>query len=252
MENFSREPNGYCVKEVDIALARLRADYEARISQKDSTISSLERKIHNLQDIVLDYVQREEKTQNILESTQNIRSLEEQRLQLLYKKWNTTLMQLKNKVIRFVSQEELLNLTQDFQYALKVVVDSSTASKQTSISYAKSVLTRMSGIVPVQEKTSSKRSSMHHYSPRKQRIDVEQVALEEKTVQKAPSDAEKFLNGETNIIPKSLGLGKEMFSIPPKEFMESLPKKSNGFSLEEALTPKESLAEIMTAFNLDD
>ena len=246
MESFSREPNGYCVREVDIALARLRAEYEDRISQKDSTISTLEKKIYSLQDIVLDYVQREEKTQNILESTQNIRSLEEQRLQLLYKKWNTTLQQLKKKVVPYISHEELMNLTQDFQYALKVIMDSSTASKHTSISYAKSVLTRMTGIIPKEEKT--KKVSSHY--PKKERH-VEQVTLEPETVQKAPSDAEKFLNGESNVIPKSMGLGREKFSIPPREFMQKEPKK-NGFSLEEALTPKESLEEIMSVFNLDD
>ena len=67
-----------------------------------------------------------------------------------------------------------------------------------------------------------------------------------------PSEAEKFLNGQGGKIPKSMGMGKEIFSIPPKEFMQAMNKKTNGFSLEEALTPKESLAEIMTAFNLDD
>ncbi len=247
---FSREQNGYSVSEVDMTLARLRAEYEAKLVEKDETISSLEKKIHSLQDIVLDYVQREEKTQSILESTQNVRSLEEQRLQLLYKKWNTTLQQLKSKVVPIISSEELVNLTQDFQYALKVIVDSSTSSKHTTVSYAKSVLTRMTGIVSQSEKTSKR--SVPHLS-KKDRVDVFNAPEDVLSSQKTPSQAEKFLNGETNSIPKSLGLGREKFSIPPKEFIDGLSqKKEKGFSLEEALTPKESLEEIMTAFNLDD
>ena len=80
-------------------------------------------------------------------------------------------------------------------------------------------------------------------------INVEEHILEEEvTVSQIESEAEKFLNGKSSSIPKSLGVGKEVFSIPQKQKEE--PKQ--GFSLEEALTPKESLEEIMSVFNLDD
>jgi len=253
LENFSREQNGYCVKEVDIALARLRKDYETKLSQKDNAISSLERKIQSLQDIVMDYVQREEKTQSVMDSTQNLRALESQRLQLLYKKWNNTLTQIKDKVVPIITQDELLSLTQDFQYALKVVVDTSFSDNGSSKSYAKSILSRMSGIIPMKldtYKTSTKKSS--HVEKKRQRRNPDQIyGLDKKDI-KATSDAEKFLNGEGIGIPKSMGLGKEMFAIPPKEFGKNLTKKEECFSLEEALTPKESLEEIMLAFKLDD
>ena len=254
MEQFSREQNGYSTREVDITLARLKAEHQAQIKEKNSMISSLERKIHNLQDIVLDYVQREEKTQNIIESTQNLRSLEAQRLQLLYKKWTQTWQRLKDKVVPLVSYDEILDLTQDFQYALKVIVDSSTAEHQATKSYAKSVLSRMSGIMPAAP--SFDKNLKNDYSAFNSRTiqNKKQASTSQKneTESVTPSEAEKFLNGQGGKIPKSMGMGKEIFSIPPREFMQAINKKTNGFSLEEALTPKESLAEIMTAFNLDD
>ena len=253
MENFSREQNGYCAKEVDIALARLRKDYETKLSQKDCTISSFERKINSLQDIVMDYVQREEKTQSVMDSTQNLRSLESQRLQLLYKKWNATLSQIKDKVVPFISHDDLMSLTQDFQYALKVVVDTSYADNGSAKSYSKNILSRMSGIIPMKldtYKTSTKKPSK--VISKRQRRNPDQIyGLDKKDV-KAPSDAEKFLSGEGICIPKSMGLGKEMLAIAPKEFGKNLTKKQDCFSLEEALTPKESLEEIMLSFKLND
>lgn len=251
MENFSREANGYSVREVDTALARLRKEYETKLSQKDNTISSLDKKIKSLQSIVMDYVNREEKTQSVMDSTQNLRTLEGQRLQLLYKKWTHTLNQLKDKITPIIPNEEVSNLTQDFQSALKVVVDTSYADISNTVSYAKSVLTRMTGIVSM-TMDSEKSLKQSGEGQKRQRRSPQQIYAAEKKDVKMPSDAEKFLNGEGIGIPKSMGLGKEMFSIPPKEFGDVLMKQKAGFSLEEALVPTESLEEIMQVFKLDD
>ena len=252
MENFSREQNGYSIREVDIALVRLRKEYEAKLSQKDSNISSLENKIKSLQSIVMDYVGREEKTQSVMDSTQNLRMLESQRLQLLYKKWTHTLSQLKEKTVPIISNEEMLGLTQDFQYALKVVVDTSYADMSNTVSYAKSVLTRMTGIIPAKIDADKNVKKTSKETQKRQRRSPQQIHIVEKKDVKIPSDAEKFLNGQGISIPKSMGLGKEIFSIPPKEFGECLTKQKEGFSLEEALVPTESLEKIMQSFKLDD
>ncbi len=255
MEDFSREQNGYSVREVDRTLSRLRREYQSKLEQKESKISSLEQKIKNLQDIVMDYVQREEKTQKVLDSSNNLRVLETQRLQLLYKKWQKTLEQLRGKVVPILSQEELVNLTQDFQYALQVVVDSSKLEISDTKSYAKSVLSRMSGIFPmkVESEKEVKAKEVGSSFAKKEKNKTEKNVEVREEKKKDPSSAEKFLNGEGIEMPKSMGIGKEMFSIPPKEFTDNLPtERAEGFSLEEALVPTESLSEIMSVFNLED
>lgn len=249
MFNFSSESGGYNKNEVDKALIRLRQQHEDALAQKQVEITRLEKRIENFKEIVADYMQREEKTQRIMDASQNVRNLEIKRLELLFDKWDRIIQEVEESSSPVISKADFIHMTQDFGQAFSLTAKSSGYTNYEN-SYAKSVLSRMSERTPTVPKTS-------RVSPRTVNVSSEprQPIRKEKKgpskTEKSPSAAEMFLKGDGVDIPKSMGVGKQMFSIPPKEFMDSLKESKEGFSLEEALCPKESLAEIMSAFDLD-
>lgn len=254
MKNISREDD-YKKNEVDLAFSNLKIKCQSleaennklqkKINEDKDEILALKNDQKKLQDIVIDYMNRQEKAQKIIESTQNLKELEQKRLDLLYKKWEDLLAVVKTNV----SKQELDKMSDyifDFDHALRLVVEGSNGDQNKDKTYAKSVLNRMSN-------SNNSNKIVKQYVARsqiKQHGKFEEHILEEElTVSQIESQAEKFLNGKNVSIPKILGVGKEVLSIPPKHKEE---KKKEGFSLEEALTPKESLSEIMAVFNLDD
>lgn len=249
MFSFSSEHNGYNRTEVDKALIRLKQQHEDALTQKQVEISRLEKRIENFKEIVADYMQREEKTQRIMDASHNVRNLEIKRLELLFDKWDSIVREVEESSSPVISKADFIHMTQDFGQAFSLTAKGSEYPNYES-SYAKSVLSRMSEGTPVAPKTT-------RVSPRTVNVvsETKQSVRKEKKgpsrTEKSPSAAEMFLKGDEVGIPKSMGVGKQMFSIPPKEFMDSLKESKGGFSLEEALCPKESLAEIMSAFDLD-
>ena len=233
------------LKSQEILYKKQLATMEQQKRDDAQKIEELKQKLSALQDMLIDYMNRQEKAQNIIESTQNLKELETQRLKLLYQKWEDLFDGLRAKNASFFSLDELVNFSSDFRHALKVVVDDSLASPINDKSYAKSVLNKMAG-------TSGQNKQIKKYVARsvtkKQPDFTAQVFEEELVVSQTESEAEKFLNGKQTFIPKSMGVGKEVLTIPPKEQKQ----EKQGFSLEEALTPKESLSEIMSVFKLDD
>lgn len=262
MQIFQIKERGYDVSEVDKALAKIRAEYEEKLrakedefaktkinfttqlEQKNNQIFNLEQKVEKLHEIINDYSKREERTKNILDATNKLKMLEAQRLRILYNKWRSFLDDLKNKVKGVVPTEEIAKLSQDFDCSLKLIVDSSVDVNENQ-SYAKNVLSRMNGKKPL----NSNKIITKKYVSKITRDSTEEHFVEEEIVLSEPSQAEQFLNGGGVKIPLTLGIGKEVLNIPGKQQKES---KGKSFSIEEALTPKESLSEIMTVFNLDD
>ena len=130
---------------------------------------------------------------------------------------------------------------------MKIVVEDSLTSPINDKSYAKSVLSKMTGSNNSNNKITKK--YVARAMTKKQEDMTANIFEEELTISQTESDAEKFLNGTQTNLPKSMGGYKEVLTIPPKEQNN---EKKEGFSLEEALTPKESLSEIMSVFKLDD
>ena len=224
------------IRQQNDLLKATKVKFDAEIGEKDSKILVLQKKVSNLQDIIVDYMNREEKTNNIIISAQNLQELESKRMQLLYKKWEVVLSALENVVGRVMTRSELEQITRDFQQALKIVVEGSNSQLNNKI----------------YDKKDNKRVTKKYVArtsvKRKENM-VVNVFEEKMTISQNESEAEKFLNGQKVKIPKVLGVGREVLAIPPKHKQE---EKKEGFSLEEALTPKESLSEIMSVFNLDD
>lgn len=246
MQDFFNERKQDNEKDFDEAFKENEVlNLKNKLVEKDQKIEDLEKQLNAVQDVLINYINRQEKTQDFMKSTQNLKELETQRLKLLYKKWEDLSDILKQSSYN----QTLCELVKDFDYALKIVVDGTLNSSLNDKSYAKSVLSKMSGEIshkdnPIVTKKYVARSYNKHHKNM-----TAQIFEEELVINQTESDAEKFLNGTQTYIPKSLGVGKEMLSIPPKEQQK---QKKEGFSLEEALTPKESLKEIMAVFKLDD
>ena len=228
------------IRQQNDLLKATKVKFDAEIGEKDNKILILQKKVSNLQDIIVDYMNREEKTNNIIISAQNLQELESKRMQLLYKKWEVVLSALEKVIGRVMTRSELEQITRDFQQSLKIIVEGSNSQLGHKI-YDKDV-----------DKKDNKRVTKKYVArtsvKRKENM-VVNVFEEKMTISQNESEAEKFLNGQKVKIPKVLGVGREVLAIPPKHKQE---EKKEGFSLEEALTPKESLSEIMSVFNLDD
>ncbi|MBR1926086.1 MAG: hypothetical protein IJ837_04495 [Clostridia bacterium] len=226
------------LKQQNDLLKATKVKFDAEIGEKEARIELLQKKVTGLQDIVVDYMNREEKTNNIIISTQNLQELESKRMQLLYKKWKEVYNCLENIIGKTLSKSELDDIVKDFQSSFKMIVEGSNSQLKNKLSSK-------------QEKNSKRVTKKYvAKSSVKKRGNITVNVFEEKmTVSQNESEAEKFLNGQKVLIPKVLGVGKEVLTIPP---MHKQEEKKDGFSLEEALTPKESLSEIMSVFNLDD
>lgn len=216
-------------------------------TENERKILALENKLSALQDLLIDYTNRQEKAQNIINSTQNLKELEKQRLKLLYKKWEDLFEDIKSRKNKVISVDEFFQMSKDFRHALKLISNGEEESEEENKSYAKSVLSKMNN--EQNPKGAMTKKYVARAMTKKSGDLTASIFEEELVVSQTESEAEKFLNGKASHMPKSMGVGKEVFSIPQKE----QPKeKKQGFSLEEALTPKESLSEIMSVFNLDD
>ena len=247
--NYNKLKNEYeKLKSQEILYKKQIASMQEKNKDYEDKIKGLEQKLNGRQDILIEYMNRQEKAQNLIESTQNLKDLETQRLKLLYKKWEDLFENLKSRNASMFSLDELINFSSDFRHALKIVVDDSLVSQQNDKSYAKSVLNKMVGTSKNANGKLTKKYVARAVTRKNQDYSAN-IFEEELTISQTESEAEKFLNGKQTFIPKSMGVGKEVLSIPPKEQQK---EKKEGFSLEEALTPKESLSEIMSVFKLDD
>ena len=141
MDNFSKEYNGYNKTEVDMTIEKMKKEFEQKLKEqnfsKDNELENLQNRVFEqekqnerlqdeqkkLQDIIIDCMNRQEKAENIIKSTQNLKALEQKRLELLYKKWEEFSRVLDDKVLSYGLNSDLQKLADDFEYALKIVVD---------------------------------------------------------------------------------------------------------------------------------
>ena len=267
MDNFSRTKYGYSPIEVDEYLTRIKLENETRMRKQNERIESMKRKNHELETKIEFYKRREaqiskalvtavQKSSDIEQSARAVYDLEVKRVQLLYRKWEMLLDELKEKYSNVFTPKELNAVIGDFEQAL-----SSTLKSQKSIdgsaTYGQSVLQRMQGrTVNVNGKGKLDPTIDIKESEVKVQYDEEGNRLEsirQSTISiGGMSMADRFLSGESVDMPQCMGdIGKE-FRFPPREFANAISEVSeSGFSLKEALMPKQSLEEIMKSFDMD-
>ncbi len=268
MENFKRESNGYATHEVDEFLQKMRKEYNEKLRRQNEKMFAMNQEMNDLKYSLEVYKEKErqiskalikavQKADEISNSARTVYDLEIKRVQLLYKKWENVLNELRTKFAGLLPGEELDNLVGDFQYALTVTLNSQLNEKGERI-YSKSVLERMQHRSPIvngkyDPSITLKENEIKVY------YDSEGNRLQSITRHKENNEevtlAEKYLNGEDVKMPDSYGeVNPNLSQIPPVEFTRALQEQqqSGGFNLQEALHPQESLKEILKAFNLDD
>ncbi len=265
MENFRRESNGYSTREVDDFLQKMRREYSEKLRRQNEKMISMTQEMNDLKYSLEIYKEKEkrvskaliravQKAEEITASSRVVYDLEIKRVQLLYKKWENVLQELRSKFAGIVPGDELDNLVGDFQYALTVTLNSTLNEKGERV-YSKSVLERMQHKAPVSNgkidpSITLKENEVKVY------YDSEGNRLESITRQRENDSevtlAQKYLNGEDVEMPKSYGqvLPYDL-SMPPIEFTQALQQQKDGFNLNEALHPQESLKEILKAFDIE-
>lgn len=267
MDNFSRTKYGYSPMEVDEYLARIKLENETRMRKQNERIEGMKRKNHELETKIEFYKRREaqiskalvtavQKSSDIEESARAVYDLEVKRVQLLYKKWEIVLTELKEKYGSMLSAKQLDAIVGDFENALSVTLQSQkNVDKNTT--YTQSVLERMQHRVPIRDKYGNMDPSITlketevkvQYDEEGNRLEsVRQMNVSGAGV----SMADRFLSGEDVDMPECMGDISKELHFPPREFAEAMNTVSeSGFSLKEALMPKQSLEEIMKSFDLD-
>ena len=267
MENFKRERDGYAPRDVDDFLKRIKHEYNEKIRRQNEQMFKMNQEMNDLRYSIEVYKEKErkiskalvkavQKADEITASARNVYDLEIKRVQLLYKKWENVLNELRSKFAGLLPGDEIDNLVGDFQYALTVTLNSQLNEKGERV-YSKSVLERMQHRSPsVNANGKFDPSITLKENEIKVYYDSEGKRIQSITRQKSNDEeitlAEKFLNGEAVEMPKSYGeIGPNVLNIPPVEFAAALKESENGFSLSDALNPQESLKEILRAFDLE-
>ncbi len=260
MENFKRENNGYATRDVDNFLQKMRAEYNEKIRRQNEKMQAMSQEMNDMKYSLDMYKERErqiskalvkaiQKADDITTSARTVYDLEIKRVQLLYKKWENVLDELRSKFAGLLSGEELENLVGDFQYALTITLNSQLNERGERV-YSKSVLEKM-------QHRANPLDAMKTLQKNEMTVTYDKVGTPVSMVAKQQNDsgeltlAEKYLNGEDIEMPKSYGeINPNSFmQLPPIEYLNAL-QQSSGFSINDALHPQESLKEILSAFDL--
>ncbi len=265
MENFRRESNGYSTREVDDFLDKMRREYSEKLRRQNERMYTMAQEMNDLKYSLEVYKEKEkrvskaliravQKAEEISASSRTVYDLEIKRVQLLYKKWENVLEELRSKFAGIVPGEELENLVGDFQYALTVTLNSTLNEKGERV-YSKSVLERMQHKSPIiggrlDPSVTLKESEVKVY------YDSEGKRLEQITRERQNDNeitlAQKYLGGEDIQMPKSYGeVAPYDLNQPPADFLQAINDQKDGFSMKEALQPKDSLMEILKAFDIE-
>lgn len=265
MENFRRESNGYSTREVDDFLQKMRREYNEKLRKQNEKMFSMTQEMNDLKYSLEVYKEKEkrvskalikavQKADEISNSSRTVYDLEIKRVQLLYKKWENVLQELRAKFAGLLPVDELDNLVGDFQYALTVTLNSTLNEKGERV-YSKSVLERMQHKAPsvvngkIDPSITLKENEVKVY------YDSEGNRLESISRQKDNNCeitlAQKYLDGEDVEMPKSYGeILPYDLQMPPVEFTQALQHQNDDIVLN-SMNPQESLKEILKAFDIE-
>ena len=246
MENFKRESNGYSTYQVDQFLQQLKQEHNNKIREHNEEMYTMAQRLNELKNSLDTYKEKDkllsqalmtavQKADEITTSAKTVYDLEIKRIQLLCKKWEIVLNNIKDKFSTLISSEEINNLIGDFQYALSVTLNSQLNQKGEEL-YSKSILAHI--------KPQASNPTLNNQEKKENNINP--VINNDN---KGMTLADLFLNGESVDMPDSYGqMGPNSLQIPTKEMMQNL--KNNEFELASALQPEDSLKDILQAFDL--
>lgn len=258
MESRNGE-NTYSVRDVEQFLNNIKENYDSRISVSEEMIGNLKRQNQELQSLLKKHIENEQqlsmalrnaeqKSHSVEASLKNMYELKTRQMALIYKRIEKNLSDLQRKYQNFIPQEEISNLTSDFRLVLTITAEGAN----TQNNYYNQTSTEQYDDFAFSKDVGYKMQH-NHKSVMGKSIDEKLNEGFSTSRSDIPnqSTAEQFLSGEVDSSTRLNGLGKNrMNNIIPRH-LNVTPKKSDGFSLEEALIPNQSLEEIMLAFDID-
>ena len=258
MKNFSREPNGYSPREVDEYLQRIKKENETRAREQAQRMEKMDKEIKTYRS-QKEMLNRALKiTSEIEKSARRVYDLEVQKVQLLYKKWESMLSNLKSRFGAVIPTVEMDSLMDDFKYDMTITLESKKTPSG-GRTFSQSVLEKMqhsAGSLDEEEGETGFTLSGVTYE-----FDSEgnPVGGNFSTVEGFSPESEdgltpaqRFISGENIVLPASYGASIDNeFILPPKEFADALKQTKKGFNLKEAMSTRDSLESILKALNVE-
>ncbi len=263
MKNFTREPNGYSPREVDEYLQRIKKENESRAREQAERMAKMDKEIKNYRS-QKEMLNRALKiTSEIEKSARKVYDLEVQKVQLLYRKWESMVSNLKSRFGAAIPISEMDNIMDDFKYDMTITLE----SKKTPTggrTYSQSILEKMQHTPnhvddddggELETETGYKLSGItFEYDADGNPIggNFSQVDGYNADSSDELSPAQRFISGENIELPASYGaVVDNEYIVPPKEFKDALNESKKGFNIKQALAPRESLESILRALNID-
>lgn len=266
--SFSREKNGYDVKQVDSFIKNLKADYDQSLSEQKIRISDLKRELESVKTELASFRQKNsdissalvvavETAKQIEASSKNVYELEIKRIKNLYNKWESLFEDIakqypdiNNKYDTKLFLDKLNGQINRVITENGIVLDE---VKEEPVGI-RNLISKMGGLTskPVERTLRAKATvSQDVEKPQPQlKVDLQKTEspqLKIKPIANMTQDKqEKF----DNLIDKFFNLPTEENNAYSRALIRE--KKSNGFDLKEALNPTEDLAEIMKDFDFFD
>ena len=281
--DFSREKNGYNIKEVDNYISNMKQKYEQTTGEQKIRISDLKRELESTKQELSVYKDKNSDISNALvvavetakqieNSSKNVYALEIKRLRSLYSRWDSFLSQLIKTYPAVGEKYDYDKLLKEFGDKIDEII------KQNSVDLTDNTPSEPVGIRNLISKMGGlavKRPENNHTYVIKRKMPVqdifEETANEQQNIQQDNKidslEQMKNSNLESKLKPianmqsgekdKFDSLVEKFFDSPSEDdnaYAKALirKKKSNGFDLKEALNPTEDLAEIMKDFNFFD
>lgn len=268
MEYFRRESNGYSTDDVDNFLQKMRREYSEKMRRQNEKMLTMTKEMNDLKYSLEIYKEKEkrvskalikavQKADEITNSSRTVYDLEIKRVQLLYKKWENVLQELRSKFEGLLPGDELDNVVGDFQYALTVTLNSTLNDKGERV-YSRSVLERMQHKSPAivggrfdPTVTLKENEVKVYYDNEGKRL--ESIARQRENDSEITL-AQKYLDGENVEMPESYGEAATydtlIAPVPGLSFAEALHAEK-GVDIDSVLHPQESLKEILKAFDIE-
>ena len=259
MKNFSREPNGYSPREVDEYLRRIKQENETRAREQARRMEKMDKEIKTYRS-QKEMLNRALKiTSEIEKSARRVYDLEVQKVQLLYKKWESMLSNLKSRFGAVIPTVEMDSLMDDFKYDMTITLESKKTPSG-GRTYSQSILEKMQHSAGSLDDESEPETGFtlsgitYEFDSDGNPVGSNVQKLEGYAPQNADelTPAQRFISGENIVLPASYGASVDNeFILPPKEFTEALKQSKKGFNIKEAMSTRDSLESILKAFDIE-
>lgn len=282
--DFSREKNGYNVKEVDSYISNMKQKYEQTTGEQKIRISDLKREVESVKQELSVYKNKNSDISNALvvavetakqieNSSKNVYSLEIKRLRSLYARWDSFLTQLIKTYPAVGEKYDYDKLLKEFSDKIDEIIKKNsvdlteeTPNEPVGI---RNLISKMGGFAVKRPESSStyviKRKNpvqdiFEETANEQQNLkqDEKMRSLDQLKNSNLESQLKPIANMQSGEKDKFDSLVEKFFNSPDEEdnaYAKALirKKKSNsGFDLKEALNPTEDLAEIMKGFDFFD